>query len=113
MGISITPSNSEPSGSIWSHILNGMSGGLFGKDRKEDPTEYHNRRTDEEMPEGHGTGASAHPQHDQQSSTQNENRSHESVTHPVLKTILSKLNEKDGEAPMGGGKGRYTGMKKA
>lgn len=105
-GQSLTPSGqgAQGGGLSWGHILNTISGGLFGGGHKEDQVEKHQREEDQQL---HDIGMETPGHRDATGAGE----PHAQITHPALKNIMAQLSEKDEEAPMGGGKGRYMGKK--
>ena len=110
---------------IIGHAIRSMWGDKGTEDEKEQSTDYHQRRTDEELKGVGATEGKKLPSEKPQANTNidamsrkgdqlsenvhtAEGNTPDQVTHPALKTIMAKLNEKDEDEPAS--KGGYVSM---
>ena len=109
MAYAKTEEGEEPKhtlGGIIGHAVKSMFGNKGDESEKEQSPEYHQRRTNEELEgseakeKGKDLSMNVH--------SAEGNTPESSVTHPVLKTIMAKLNMKDEDEPAS--KGGYVGM---
>jgi hypothetical protein len=116
-----TPKGKEATGSMWQHAMDFISGGKVAKDRKEDPSEQHYRREEEEDPEDFGKqtkpigSMSKAPMHETEhmaalGDSHPESSASGEPLHPKLQALASLLKEDDEDesSPKGAG---YMGMK--